>query len=361
MIGSVLMCVLLAADEGAQEKMNKARAEEMSLLLRISQLERLLYQRDEELRLLKKTMERVSTEVAEKEAEVAVLRRDTDAQRLALAVRVTSLFKFSRNGTVRMAFGSDSLDDLYRRVKFSTAILRRDRKNFMRFFSSLQALEKDAEELRRGQAALSRVAEEISRKREAVESRQKEKAGLLASVREEKTLYRKALKDMDRAGEEVDSMVQGLKAPLFRLPNGTPPGSFSDMKGRLPLPAAGKIIGFFGKSTDPRYHTVIFRKGILIDAKEGDEVKAVADGTVIYTGWFQGYGLIVLLDHGGGYFSLSAHLSRNLVDFNDAVKAGRNIALAGDTGSLEGPGLYFELRYHGKPINPLEWLEFPSH
>ena len=101
---------------------------------------------------------------------------------------------------------------------------------------------------------------------------------------------------------------------------------------------------------------MIFQKGIEISAKQGKEIKAIYGGKVLYADWFKGYGNIVIIDHGDSYYSLSAHLSKILKRTGDRVEAGEVIALAGDTGSLKGPCLYFELRHHGKPLNPLHWL-----
>ena len=70
----------------------------------------------------------------------------------------------------------------------------------------------------------------------------------------------------------------------------------------------------------------------------------------------QGYGNIIIIDHGGSYYSLSAHVSKIFKRVGERVEGGEVIALAGDTGSLKGNCLYFELRHHGKPLNPLKWL-----
>ncbi|MCK5138313.1 MAG: peptidoglycan DD-metalloendopeptidase family protein, partial [Thermodesulfovibrionia bacterium] len=132
---------------------------------------------------------------------------------------------------------------------------------------------------------------------------------------------------------------------------------FEALKGKLLFPLSGKIISFYGNHTDPQLNTVIFQKGIEISAKQGQEVRAIYEGTVLYADWFKGYGNIIIIDHGGSYYSLSAHVSKLFKSVGERVEAGEVIALAGDTGSLKGNCLYFELRHHGKPLNPLKWLQ----
>ncbi|HEX7550354.1 MAG TPA: peptidoglycan DD-metalloendopeptidase family protein, partial [Candidatus Methylomirabilis sp.] len=133
-------------------------------------------------------------------------------------------------------------------------------------------------------------------------------------------------------------------------------GRFERRRGKLPWPSSGALASTFGRQEHPRFHTVTFNRGIEISAPQGREIVAVADGTVIYADWFKGYGRLLILDHGGGYFTLYAHASDLMAKAGDSVAGGQAIARVGDSGSLEGPQLYFELRHKGKPQDPLAWL-----
>jgi len=133
-------------------------------------------------------------------------------------------------------------------------------------------------------------------------------------------------------------------------------GRFERLRGKLPWPASGALASTFGRQQHPRYNTVTFNRGIEITAPLGRDIVAVAEGTAIYADWFKGYGRLVILDHGSGYFTLYAHASDILIRAGDAVSGGQVIAKVGDSGSLEGPQLYFELRHKGKPQDPLAWL-----
>jgi septal ring factor EnvC (AmiA/AmiB activator) len=93
-----------------------------------------------------------------------------------------------------------------------------------------------------------------------------------------------------------------------------------------------------------------------IEAPQGTDVDAVYAGNVIYTGWFKGYGNLIIVDHGNEYVTLYAHVKEILVKEGDDVRQGERIATVGDTGSLAGPRLYFEVRYQGKPQDPEQWL-----
>jgi septal ring factor EnvC (AmiA/AmiB activator) len=128
--------------------------------------------------------------------------------------------------------------------------------------------------------------------------------------------------------------------------------SFSALKGRLRLPVTGELVNQFGS---PRADTGLSWKGLFIAAKQGQEVKAVATGRVVFADWLRGFGNLMILDHGGGYMSLYGNNDALLRQVGDTVKAGDAIAAVGASGGNSETGLYFELRFQGKPFDPLTW------
>jgi septal ring factor EnvC (AmiA/AmiB activator) len=107
---------------------------------------------------------------------------------------------------------------------------------------------------------------------------------------------------------------------------------------------------------DPEFGTAVVRHGVEIEAERGAPVRAVADGRVLFAGWFRGYGQIVIIDHGERNLTVSGFLDEIAVGAGDAVRRGDAIGAVGDTGSLAGPGLYFEIRREGQPVDPAAWL-----
>jgi len=118
----------------------------------------------------------------------------------------------------------------------------------------------------------------------------------------------------------------------------------------------GQLLTRFGIQRHPQFGTVVYRRGIDIAARIGDEVRVVHDGQVVYADWYKGYGRLVIIDHGEGLYSLYGHLSQLEVGGGERVSRGKVIGLAGDTGSLKGPKLYFEVRRNGEAEDPLLWL-----
>jgi septal ring factor EnvC (AmiA/AmiB activator) len=125
-------------------------------------------------------------------------------------------------------------------------------------------------------------------------------------------------------------------------------------KGTLPWPAAGHVRSTFGRHKHPKFDTYTVQNGIEIEAPPDAPVHAVHEGTVVFADLFRGYGLMVVLDHGGKHHTLYAHLAEVRARTGQKLQAGEVLGTVG--AGLEGPGLYFEMRFQGRPENPEEWL-----
>jgi septal ring factor EnvC (AmiA/AmiB activator) len=128
-------------------------------------------------------------------------------------------------------------------------------------------------------------------------------------------------------------------------------------RGKVPRPIPGKVRQSFGRQVDPEFNTVTRRTGIEIAAERGTPVRAIAPGRVIFADWFRGYGQMAIVDHGGGSVSVSGFLDELKVAPGDAVSESQVIGTVGETGSFAGPGLYFELRQNGQPVDPEAWFQ----
>ena len=129
--------------------------------------------------------------------------------------------------------------------------------------------------------------------------------------------------------------------------------SFRELKGRLKLPVIGELANRYGS---PRADSGLSWKGLFIAARDGQEVRSVAPGRVVFADWLRGFGNLIILDHGGGYMSLYGNNDSLYREVGDEVKAGDPIATVGATGGNSQTGLYFELRFQGKPFDPLSWV-----
>ena len=142
--------------------------------------------------------------------------------------------------------------------------------------------------------------------------------------------------------------------PEVTLAPAAPAGAFASLRGRLGAPVSGSVAARFGsrRGEGPTW------KGMFIKAAEGAEVRAVAQGRVVYSDWMRGFGNLIIIDHGGEYLSIYGNNQSLLKRAGDMVRPGEAIASAGNTGGNEESGLYFELRHRGKAFDPASWVKF---
>src|SRR5437016_4174793 len=229
--------------------------------------------------------------------------------------------------------------------------------------SLLAELEEIERRLAEKQTEVARLAD-AQREQAEVDREAAKRRTLLAKVGDERAYHERMVGELTEASRRLEAFIQELQDKQRKLAKAPPPKArveppgvgFGSLRGRLPWPTAGRIVVPFGAQVHPRFGTRTFRNGVDIEAAEGTDVTAVYGGHVIYTGWFKGYGNLIIVDHGTEYYTLYAHIAEIEVKEGEDVRQGQRIGTVGDTASLAGPRLYFEVRYQGKPQNPVEWL-----
>jgi septal ring factor EnvC (AmiA/AmiB activator) len=156
------------------------------------------------------------------------------------------------------------------------------------------------------------------------------------------------LAELSRSRAQLQAVASVLDEPE--------PTGFGALRGKLPLPAPGHVEVAFGKLVHPKFNTVTVQKGLDIRAPAGAPVKALAPATVAWSGWLGGYGNLVVLDQGEGYHTIYAHLAQVLRPVGARVFPGEVVGTVGETGSLKGAYLYFEVRRRGLAVDPLPWV-----
>jgi septal ring factor EnvC (AmiA/AmiB activator) len=182
---------------------------------------------------------------------------------------------------------------------------------------------------------------------------------LLADIRSQKALELAAIDALTQAATNLDGKINSLNSDMeaAAAEKNITQLSFSAHKGLLIIPVKGRIISLFGPYKNRKYNITNFRSGIAVKADKGEPIRSVFQGKILYANWFKGYGNMIIIDHGNNYYTVYAHLEEIFKSKGDAVETREVIATVGDTGSMEGAKLYFEVRHHGKPENPLVWLK----
>ncbi len=349
-----------------QEEKQRVKAihkKESSVISQLNEMDRNLSKKEKELKVLNRKLEGVVQKVRKTNEELQLVTRSVKTQEAFLEKRLVALYKFGETGMPQIFFSSNSYGEFLNSQRYLASILGQDRELVEDFRKRQTVLGSYREQLKEDERELQALKEKAEQKQAEIRKDRLQKGRLLDSVRGEKRIHLAAIKELEVASAQLQALLNRLereirekaKAEVF-IPAGKGFGTF---RGKLAFPVEGRILSTFGKNENPKFNTFTVQKGIEIEAAIGAEIRAVYDGRVLYSDWFKGYGKILIIDHGEGYYTLSGHASALLKNVGEEIRGGEVVALVGDTGSLKGSCLYFEIRQRGKPLDPLEWLVHP--
>jgi septal ring factor EnvC (AmiA/AmiB activator) len=213
----------------------------------------------------------------------------------------------------------------------------------------------EIEQLDRDMAATDERLASIEAERKAelskLDSARAQRGRVLASLQAEARERADSLDKMKREQGALEKLLRELKRAIERFPpdNNT---EFGRLRGKLAWPISGRVVSRFGEN---RGGTLRW-EGVLLSVERGAPVRAVYSGRVVYSDWLQGLGLLIIVDHGDGYWSLYGHNERLFRAVGERVSSGEPLASAGDSGGRGQPELYFEIRKGGKPVDPGPWF-----
>ena len=340
-----------------QEKtISMVGAKESTVLKHLKKIETQLILKEREL-----TIYQLNYKVNQKKILSLVQRYKKAEQKLkfqneVLGLRLRSMYKKGPLYPLKIIFSSNNVTDLLRQIKYMNLIARQDSELLYEYKNKLEHIKEDKRALFAVRVKIINLKEKSILKKKEIERAKKIKSMFLEEVKKKKSLNVKTRKELVAASNNLNKLIKKL---LVKLDSGEGL-EISDKKGRLKLPLNGQILNKFGRKRVKEYDSYIVYNGINVKAKKGSFVKAVFDGKILYAGELEGYGNIVIVGHGNKYHTLYGHLDDINVSVDNIVKTGEIIGLSGDSGSLEGEVLYFELRKNGKPIQPLPWFRRAS-
>jgi len=295
-----------------------------------------------------------AAQLAETEDRKAALSLQAQDQRMRLGYRLRGLYKRGALGYSRLLLKQNRLSELINAYHYAKIMTKRDQESLKSFLATLDELVHVEAQLLQIQADAEKIRDDLKAKRRGMDALLARRNRRLRDIRGVAEQNRKLYSELELEREELSLMIRRLTEtdadPLaLRVPIGK-------YRGRLNWPCEGRLVRSFGVYEDPEFRTKRRQNGIAIALPLGEPVKAVFSGRVIYADWFKNYGNLVILDHGDKIVSFYAHNERLLVAKGDIVERDATIAYSGDTGSLDGPLLHFEIRNKTQPENPLDWL-----
>jgi septal ring factor EnvC (AmiA/AmiB activator) len=335
-----------------ENEISKVGKKESAVLKNLRKIGSQLKLKKRELEIYKWNFKNNQKKISSLEPRLKKAEQKIKSHKKILGLRLRSIYKEGPMFPLRVAFSSNNVTDLMQRIKYTDLIAQQDSQMLQEYLKKLEKIKLDKSSLYKVRAKLVSLKKNTVSKKREIEKTKKEKSVYLKKIKRKKNLSVKVRKELLAASNNLNSLIDKL---LMKLVSGEGL-DISDKKGRLKLPLKGRILNKFGRQRVKEYESYIVYNGINVKARRGTPVQAVFDGKVLYTGELEGYGNLVIVGHGKEYHSLYGHLDSIKVAANKVVKTGEVIALSGDSGSLEGETLYFELRKNGKPIEPVRWF-----
>jgi septal ring factor EnvC (AmiA/AmiB activator) len=331
-----------------------------NVLEKLLALKSQLIRSEQRLQKLEKEREILAADSEELAQSMKGLTRKLERQRAATARRLRARYRFGQTGALSVLWSAESMADLSRRARYLDAVFVADRSRLADYNSLLTDWRAAEDRLRARQESLKALEGVAREQRGQLNEEKLAQTDLLRRVREEKSAHESMLSELSAAAARLSGVIAGLSRDSG-VKEGDSAGpaetaGFAALRGRLCYPAPGPVLTGFGRQIHPKFNTVIMQNGIEIGAAGGAAVRAVAPGVARFADWFRGYGNLVIIDHGQGYYTVYAHLAEIRAQAGASVAKGSVIGTVGDTGSLAGPSLYFEIRYHEKPLDPALWL-----
>ena len=309
----------------------------------------------EQLELLKLQLERGYRQIDANLKKIQALEASIAALRPYLRRRSVSLYKLGRLSYVRLLLSVEEPRDLTRAYRYISRLARADAEKMGRFLWVQGELEATKAELAAQHETALVTREQLEQTTETLERRRSNRKALLASVEQRREMAESLMKEVEEAARNLGALIARLEAGEASATESVAV-PIRLYRGELGWPVAGRIEAHFGKRRHPRFRTITVSNGIEIQAEPGTPVRAVYDGEVVFAAWFQGYGNLLILRHPHKVYTLYGHLADFGVAEGDRVREGQEIGSVGETGSLSGPQLYFEVREEGKPVDPEDWL-----
>ncbi len=324
--------------------------EKKDLLTLLDTLERLARDSTQRAAQLERNVARVTRQVAESRKEASLVQAELLAQQRRISPKLVTLYRLQKQDSLGVLLSAGDFATLIKRQRAFRTLVESDVRELdeLAVFSSWQR--RQSRRLERLEATGQRYLRALRTEQAVGQARLVRFKDLLASVSAEQNRMSRVIAELEQTEKELAGMVSDMQSTV-----GT--SGFRARKGQLPFPTTGTVEVGFGKIVNPRFNTVTVQKGLDIRAGEGAQVHTVGSGNVVFAGWLKGYGNLVIVDHGGNFHSLYAHLANTQVDVGNAVEEGETIGQVGDTGSLKGSFLYFEIRKGGQAVDPLPWLK----
>ena len=331
---------------------SKASAKELADVLKASELDiakvaKKLTQTNDNLRQLQAEQQSLQQEQSSLKAAIR-------QQQSLLSSQLKSAFMAGHYDYAKMMFYQEDAKTFERVITYYQYLAKARQSEITKFKDNVARLETVTASLAEKAASLLALLDEQKNQRAVLLTRQNDRKKTLAKLNQTIASESERIAALQEDEKALREAIEAARIAAQRAAEAAQISldGLAKLKGKLSAPVEGRVSKLFGN----RRQGQVRWKGIIIDGEEGDAVKSIASGKVLYADWLRGFGLVAIVDHGEGYMSVYGHNQALLKQAGDDVRRGENLALVGRSGGQASPNLYFEIRHKGKALNPTAWF-----
>ncbi|UXD86547.1 murein hydrolase activator EnvC family protein [Thalassolituus hydrocarboniclasticus] len=360
-----LLCLPAHADDEAKLDALKTEIAKLEQWLNsakdeYSQLNDALRKSDKDIAELSKQIEQTRARLQEEKDRLKKLRQEQgqlrqlqDKHRLHLAEQLRAAQRIGSEGPLKLLLNQDDPQQAQRMLRYFSYFNNARIEHINQILAELERLDNLAELIAQQEQQLLETEKKLLGKNREIAARKQEQQQLLAKLAGQMKTEQQRLSQKQADRKRLEALLNEVQTLLVNSPRKEDARPITALRGKLPRPVDGRVLYAFGNRNND---SMTRWEGWVMSAPEGLPVRAIHHGRVVYSDWLRGFGLITIIDHGQGYLSLYAHNQTLLRDVGAWVNQGDSIATIGRSGGNAEPGLYFEIRYKGKPQDPAAWL-----
>lgn len=359
-----------AAEEPPQERLEAVNAA-------IGQIEQWLDETSESLSNEEQSLRRIQHDISEREQDITANRQrisalqaelqelQSEAGALEASIRdgqtqvaraVRASWMTRSDSPLKLLLNQQDLSRSSRMLRYYDAFNEARVARIEAWREDLEALQRTREQIASRQQALNGENRALEQQLAALNRDRAQRQTLISELQEQMDERSNTLESLQEDREQLEALIEEINRIIVDIPAPEEAAPFDAARGEMPWPLPGQPANRFGESYSDGN---LRRQGIIIAGEPGTPVRAIHQGRVVFADWLRGSGLLVVVDHGGGYISLYAHNGALDKSSGDWVNRGEPLATAGTNAGMDTPGIYFEIRHNGTPRDPVNWLQAP--
>ncbi len=336
-----------------ESSLDKDKSKRGQLQRDLKSLDKKIARLSKEIKYTKHLIRKYKKSIKSLNSELKTLEKSLKSQKEALSSQIKAAYMMGQNETVKLLLNQQNAIEMGHAVIYYQYLNKTRSHQILEYNLLVQEKTRLKERVTSKSKELAELKKNQFRQKNRFTANRSRRNKLIAQLNNKIISNEDTLVSLQTHRKKIEQLLISLGEVLADIP-GIPAGekAFSTLKGQLPWPVAGRITNKYGAK---KARSDLKWNGVVLAMNYGEPVHAINKGRVIFSNWLQGYGFIIILDHGSSYMSLYGYNQSLLKEPGEWVKKGDVIATVGDSGGQDKSGLYFEIRKQGKPVNPKNW------